>query len=30
VVIKEPITSGEEKLGVPELSGKLFENAIKK
>jgi len=30
VVIKETITTGEEKLGVPELSGQLFENAVKK
>lgn len=30
VVIKEAITSGEEKFGVPELSGHLFENAVKK
>jgi len=30
VVIKEAITSREEKLGVPELSGQLFENAVKK
>lgn len=29
VVIKEAITSREEKLGVPELSGQLFESAVK-
>ncbi|KAJ9600744.1 hypothetical protein L9F63_001099, partial [Diploptera punctata] len=30
VVIKEPIGSAEEKLGIPELNGKLFEDAVKK
>lgn len=30
VVIKEPIASAEVKLGVPELTGKLFEDAVKK
>lgn len=30
VIIKEAITSFEDKFGVPELSGKLFENAVKK